>query len=100
MSSPTIMNFEDGKVQAAIEQENAAKEDVKNARKAIKTGNRERKELLKQQKEQEAAENRNLKAAMSRKKAATQTKLALQGIDPVPKVGNFIQKGRKLFFHF
>ena len=77
----------DEKIQEAIEKEVAAKEDVKDANKAIKTGNKERKELFKQKEEEKAAENRNLKAAISRRKAATQTLLALQGKDPVPKVG-------------
>ena len=84
------MNFkdpEDQDVQAAIEQEKTAIEDVKNAYKAKKTGEKERKKLFKQKEEEKAAENRNLKAAIARRKAATQTLLALQGQDPVPKVG-------------
>ena len=85
------MNFkdpEDEDVQAAIQQEKTAIEDVKNAYKAKKNGEKERKKLWKQKEEEKAAQNRNLKAAISRRKAATQTLLALQGIDPVPKVGN------------
>ena len=88
MSPPTIMNFENQEVQAAIEQEKAAKEDVKNAYKAIKTGDKERKKLWKEKEEEKGTENRNLKAAISRRKAATQTRLALQGLDPEPKVRN------------
>ena len=38
----------DDEVQAAIELEKAAKEDFKNANKAIKSGNKERKKLWKQ----------------------------------------------------
>ena len=85
------MNFkdpEDEDVQAAIQQEKTAIEDVKNAYKAKKAGEKERKKLWKQKEEEKAAQNRNLKAAISRRKAATQTLLALQGKDPVPKVGN------------
>ena len=51
--------------------------------------------MWKQKEEEKAAENRNLKAAISRRKAATQTLLALKGIDPVPKdpkVGNLYLK--------
>ena len=90
MSPPTVMNFvdpEDQDVQAAIEQEKTAKEDVKNAYKAKKAGEKERKKLWKEKEEEKAAENRNLKAAISRRKAVTQTLMALKGIDPVPKVG-------------
>ena len=95
MSPPIVMKFkdpdQDGEVQAAIEQEKTAIEDVKNAYKAKKTGEKERKKLWKQ-KEEKASQNRNLKAAISRRKAATQTLLALQGKDPVPKVGNLYLK--------
>ena len=65
---------------------------VKNAYKAKKTGEKERKKLWKEKEEEKAAENRNLKAAISRRNAATQTLLALQGKDPVPKVGNLYLK--------
>ena len=75
---------QDEKIREAEANEEAAKIDVKEARNAIKTGNKERKELL----QQKAAENRTLKAAISRRKAATQTRLALQGLDPEPKVKN------------
>ena len=92
MSPPIVMKFkdpdQDGEIQAAIKLEDAAKEDVKKAYKAKKTGEKDRKNLWKQKEEEKAAESRNLKAAISRRKAATQTLLALKGIDPVPKVGN------------
>ena len=39
----------------------------------------------------------DLKAAIARRKASTQTKLALEGIDPVPKVGNLMLKFLDLF---
>ena len=44
--------------------------------------------MAKQEEDEKAAQNRNLKAAISRRKAASQTLLALQGLDPEPKVRN------------
>ena len=103
MSPPIIMNFknQEDKVQEAIEQEEACKEDVKNANMAKKTGEKERKKLWKQKEEEKKAENRNLKAAISRRKAATQTRMALEGKDPEPpKVGIDLSFVSADFFRF
>ena len=83
---------QDEKIQEAIEQEVAAKEDVKMARKAIKTKEKEKEEMFKQKEIEILGTKRDLKAAIARRKASTQTKLALQGIDPLPKVGNLYPK--------
>ena len=83
------MSFKDNEaIQEAEENEKAAQIDVKEAYKMIRVKEKERKIALEEKDEEVNGAHRNLKAAKARRKAATQTKLALKGIDPVPKVRN------------
>ena len=89
------MSFKDNEaaIQEAEENEEAAIIAVKEARKKKDKKEKERKKeeqvrkkALEQKDEEVKGANRDLKAAIARRKAANQTKLAAQGLDPEPKV--------------
>ena len=91
------MSFKDNEaaIREAEENEEAARIDVREARKKKekkekerKKEEQERKKALEEKDEEVKGAKRDLKAAIARRKAATQTKLAAQGLDPEPKVRN------------
>ena len=84
------MSFKDNEaaIQEAEENKEAARIDVKEALKKKQKKEKERKKAMKEKDEEVKGADREFKAAIARRKAATQTKLAIQGLDPEPKVRN------------
>ena len=82
------MSFKDNEaIREAKAIEEDARADVKEARNHLNIKQKEKKSLVKDA--EIATANHNFKAAIARRKAATQTRLASEGKDPEPKkVGN------------